>query len=218
MTGEQSVIEKISATKFKATSLSVLTRVEMTKMTIQVTRYGKPIAEIVPVQSEPKVAKRKLGLFQGKIEILGDIMAPTFDSSDWGHAERLKLLLDTHILIWAASEPTKIGRAAKRRLEDASTELWFSSLSILEILNLQAKGRLGKGDPRWWFPELKKELNLMEAPVTSEIALETSHFTLKTGDLVDNLLVATARVLKLTFFTADRHIVDSGAVPFLENR
>ena len=76
-------MEKISATKFKATSLSVLTRVEMTKMTVQVTRYGKPIAEIVPVQPENKLAKRKLGLFQGKFEITGDIVAPAFEPSDW---------------------------------------------------------------------------------------------------------------------------------------
>ena len=83
MTGEQGTIEKISATNFKATSLSVLTKVEMTKMTIQVTRYGKPIVEIVPVRSELTATKRKLGLFQGKIEILGDIMTPALDNSDW---------------------------------------------------------------------------------------------------------------------------------------
>jgi prevent-host-death family protein len=82
MTATQTV-ETISATKFKATSLSVLTRVEMTKMPIQVTRYGKPIARIVPVQPAARLTKRKLGLFEGKIEILGDIVAPAFDASDW---------------------------------------------------------------------------------------------------------------------------------------
>ncbi len=55
----------------------------MTKMSILVTRYGKPIAEIVPVRTESTPAKRKLGLFQGKIEILGDIVAPSFEPSDW---------------------------------------------------------------------------------------------------------------------------------------
>jgi PIN domain nuclease of toxin-antitoxin system len=130
----------------------------------------------------------------------------------------LKLLLDTHILIWAATAPKKIGAAATRRMEDSRTELWFSSISILEILKLNTKGRIGHGDPRWWFAELKKELNLLEAPVTSEIALETSRFTLLTGDPIDTLLVATARVLKLTFFTVDGPILESGAVPFLANR
>jgi prevent-host-death family protein len=77
------VIEKISATKFKATSLSVLTRVEMTKTPVQITRYGKPIAQIIPVQQDAPLAKRKLGMLQGKIEILGDIVAPAFDPSDW---------------------------------------------------------------------------------------------------------------------------------------
>ncbi len=130
----------------------------------------------------------------------------------------MKLLLDTHILIWAASEPGKIGKAASRRLEDPRTELWFSPLSVYEILILNKKGRLGHGDPRWWFPELQREFKLMEAPVTSEISLETSHFALPHGDPIDQLLVATARVLKLTMFTVDEKIVDSEAVAVLANR
>jgi PIN domain nuclease of toxin-antitoxin system len=135
-----------------------------------------------------------------------------------GFAQKLKLLLDTHILIWVASAPGKIGKAATRRLEDSRTELWFSPLSLLEIFNLNTKGRIGHGDPRWWFPELKRELGLIEAPVTSEIAFETSHFTLPTGDPVDRLLVATARILKLTFLTADEPIIQSRSVAVLPNR
>jgi PIN domain nuclease of toxin-antitoxin system len=130
----------------------------------------------------------------------------------------LKLLLDTHILIWAASEPGKIGKAASRRLEDPRTELWFSPLSVYEILILNKKGRLGHGDPRWWFPELRREFKLMEAPATSEISLETSHFALPQGDPIDQLLVATARILKLTMFTVDEKIIDSGTVAVLANR
>ena len=49
---DSTVIEKISATKFKATSLSVLTRVEMTKTPVQITRYGKPIAQIIPYPAD----------------------------------------------------------------------------------------------------------------------------------------------------------------------
>jgi PIN domain nuclease of toxin-antitoxin system len=134
----------------------------------------------------------------------------------------MNLLLDTHIIVWVASAPHKIGQAATRRLEDPRTELWYSPLSVYEILKLQESGKLtGKlrhGDPRWWFPELKKALNLREAPVTAEITLETASFRLPTGDPIDSLLVATARVLKLTFFTADRPITDSGAVATLPNR
>lgn len=140
-----------------------------------------------------------------------------------GNAERLKvqtlkLLLDTHILVWVATEPGKIGKAASRRLEDPRTELWFSPLSVSEILNLNKRGRLGHGDPRWWFPELKREFNLMEAPLTAEVAFETAHFSLPHGDPIDQLLVATARVLKLTMFTVDEKIIDSAAVAVFPNR
>jgi prevent-host-death family protein len=83
MTAPPQPIEKISATKFKATSLSVLTRVETTKTPVQITRYGRPIAQIIPVQPDANSTRRKLGIFQGQIEIVGDIMAPAFDASDW---------------------------------------------------------------------------------------------------------------------------------------
>ena len=130
----------------------------------------------------------------------------------------MKLLLDTHILIWAASEPDKIGKAATRRIEDPRTELWFSPLSVSEILNLNKRGRLRYGDPRWWLPELQRQMNLLEAPITFEIAFETSHFALPHGDPIDQLLVATARILKLTMFTVDEKIIQSGAIPVLANR
>lgn len=76
-------MEEIAISKFKATCLSVLEQVRKTKKPILVTRFGKPIAEIVP----PSVSERPaswLGSMVGTGEILGDIVSPALTLEEWG--------------------------------------------------------------------------------------------------------------------------------------
>jgi prevent-host-death family protein len=75
-------MEEIAASKFKVTCLSVIERVRKTRKPIRVTRYGKPVAEIVPL-SAPKYPKRKLGDMAGSILYMGDVISPSLDSSDF---------------------------------------------------------------------------------------------------------------------------------------
>jgi antitoxin (DNA-binding transcriptional repressor) of toxin-antitoxin stability system len=74
-------MEQIAISKFKATCLAVLERVRKTGQPILVTRFGQPIAEINP----PCRTKRsiRLGGGIGTVEILGDIVGPTGNISDW---------------------------------------------------------------------------------------------------------------------------------------
>ena len=74
-------MEEIAISKFKATCLAVLQRVKKTGQPILVTRFGQPIAQIVP----PGAANRRirLGTGVGSMRILGDIVGPTGDISDW---------------------------------------------------------------------------------------------------------------------------------------
>lgn len=74
-------MEKIAISKFKATCLAVLERVRRTKQPIQVTRFDKPIAEIVP-PGESERPRRRLGTLGGG-RIFGDIVGPIGDESDW---------------------------------------------------------------------------------------------------------------------------------------
>jgi antitoxin (DNA-binding transcriptional repressor) of toxin-antitoxin stability system len=78
-------MEEIAISKFKATCLAVLERVRKTGQPIRVTRFGQPIAEINP----PAVAKRpiRLGGGIGTMQILGDIVGPIGDISDWEAAQ-----------------------------------------------------------------------------------------------------------------------------------
>jgi antitoxin (DNA-binding transcriptional repressor) of toxin-antitoxin stability system len=74
-------MEQIAISKFKATCLAVLERVRKTRQPVVVTRFGQPIAQISP----PELAKRmpRLGGGAGTMEILGDIVSPIGDESDW---------------------------------------------------------------------------------------------------------------------------------------
>lgn len=76
-------MEEISISKFKATCLAVLAKVQKTGQPMLVTRFGQPIARI-----EPSAPKRiKFGGMIGKGKILGDIVGPIGDISDWEAAQ-----------------------------------------------------------------------------------------------------------------------------------
>ena len=75
-------MEEIAISKFKATCLAVLEKVRKTKRPIRVTRFGDPVAEVVP-PSTPKPSARGLGALKGTGEIRGDIVSPASDEKDW---------------------------------------------------------------------------------------------------------------------------------------
>jgi prevent-host-death family protein len=74
-------MEKIAVSKFKATCLAVLEGVRRTGKPVLVTRFGKPLAQVVPPASPGR--RRKLGTQRGKALIVGDIIAPAVDENDW---------------------------------------------------------------------------------------------------------------------------------------
>ena len=72
----------IPATKFKATCLAVLSVVTRSGRPVTVTRFGKPIARIVP--PEPLRPKRRvLGAYKDQIRIVGDIVSPVLPPEAW---------------------------------------------------------------------------------------------------------------------------------------
>ena len=75
-------MEEIAVSKFKATCLSVLQRVNKTRKPVLITRFGKPIAEVVPPPPPPPRANW-MGSMAGTCEILGDIVGPTSTEEDW---------------------------------------------------------------------------------------------------------------------------------------
>ena|ERR1700690_3168773 len=69
-------MEEIAITKFKTTCLAVLERVRKTGKAVVVTRFGKPVAEVVPHHPSRK-RKHWVGFRAGTGEITGDIVSPS---------------------------------------------------------------------------------------------------------------------------------------------
>lgn len=59
----------------------------------------------------------------------------------------MRLLLDSHALIWAVDEPTKLGPAAIVALKDKSNELWLSAATIWELAIKRGLGKLSLSAP-----------------------------------------------------------------------
>jgi len=129
----------------------------------------------------------------------------------------LKLLLDTHVWIWSQIAPGKLSRRVRRALEDEANEVWLSPVSIWELVLLVEKRRMAlDGDVVEW--ATKAAAPLKEAPLTAEIVLETTRFSLPHPDPADRFLVATARYLGLTLVTSDARLLALKAVSTLPNR
>lgn len=75
-------MEEMAISKFKATCLATLERVRRTGRPLRVTRFGKPVADIVP-PSPDRPQRLWLGSLRGTLEIRGDILAPSSELVAW---------------------------------------------------------------------------------------------------------------------------------------
>ena len=75
-------MKEIAISEFKAKCLGILEQVRKTRTPIRVTRFGEPVAEVVP-PSPGKDKGRRLGSMVGTAQIVGDIVGPTGSFDDW---------------------------------------------------------------------------------------------------------------------------------------
>ena len=118
----------------------------------------------------------------------------------------MKLLLDTHILLWAAGGSPRLPATAKNLIEDVDNSLTFSAASIWEVA---IKHMLGRTDFRVNPTDLRTRLlvnGYMELSVASPHALELVALPPIHKDPFDRMLVAQAIVEEATLVTADRTV------------
>ena len=115
----------------------------------------------------------------------------------------MKLLLDTHLLLWAAGEPARLSRKAKHLLADPENELLFSPASLWEV---SIKRGLGRKDfdvePRL----LRRGLidnGYGELPITSDHVVAVDTLPPIHKDPFDRVLVAQALVEGVMLLTSD---------------
>ena len=115
----------------------------------------------------------------------------------------MKLLLDTHLLLWAAGMPEKLSPAARRLLEDPGNLPVFSAASLWEITIKQG---LGRDDFRVNARVLRRSLldnGYEELPITSAHAVAIDSLPPIHKDPFDRLLVAQATVEGIMLLSAD---------------
>lgn len=118
----------------------------------------------------------------------------------------MKLLLDSHLLLWAAGAPDSLPAAARGLLEDPDNELMFSAASLWEIATKRA---LGRDDFQVDARVLRRGLldnGYGELAITSEHAVAIDALPAIHRDPFDRILVAQALVEGVTLVTSDETI------------
>ena len=118
----------------------------------------------------------------------------------------MKILLDTHLLLWAANDPRRLSRTARRLIENPENQLLFSAASLWEITIKQSLGRQDfRADGRL----LRRGLldnGYIELPITSEHAVNVDRLPQSHKDPFDRILVAQALVEGVTLVTSARKL------------
>lgn len=75
-------MKEMAVSEFKAKCLAVLAEVQKTKKPVRVTRFGKPLAEVMP--PSPDISPSSwIGSMKDSMKILGDIVSPANDEKEW---------------------------------------------------------------------------------------------------------------------------------------
>ena len=74
-------MRKMAAGKFKTNCLAVMDEVQAKRVTVVITKHGKPVAKLVPVEPQDDDI---FDFLAGKGRITGDVVSPAFTSEEWG--------------------------------------------------------------------------------------------------------------------------------------
>lgn len=115
----------------------------------------------------------------------------------------MKLLLDTHLLLWAAGEPDRLSAEACSLIENPENELLFSAASLWEVA---IKRGLGRNDFKADARLLRRGLldnGYSELPIVSDHVVAIESLPTLHKDPFDRVLVAQATVEGITLLTID---------------
>jgi PIN domain nuclease of toxin-antitoxin system len=125
----------------------------------------------------------------------------------------MRLLLDTHAVMWMDATPERFSARVRDLLGEAEHDLFLSVVVVWELGIKHARGKLTLPEPIDEYV-----LSLVERARMSLLAIDTTHvldavtLPLHHGDPFDRMLIAQARIEKLTLVTADpviaRYAVD----------
>ena len=118
----------------------------------------------------------------------------------------MRLLLDTHVLLWAAGRDARLSAAARRLIDRTGNELIFSAASLWEVALKRQSGKKDFGAEPAVLRRRLLESGYMELPITGIHAAATSALPLIHKDPFDRLLLAQALVEGMTLVTSDTQL------------
>ena len=121
----------------------------------------------------------------------------------------VKLLLDTHALVWWVTGSDRLGAQAKTELTDRGNEVVLSAASAWEIATKTRLGRLSEGQTILiGLDRVVRELHLTELPITRQHASVAGSFTMSHRDPFDRMLAAQAATEGARLVTVDPAFAD----------
>src|ERR1700687_3722349 len=119
------------------------------------------------------------------------------------------ILLDTHVVLWLTTDPTKLSSRGKSAIEDARKNgdgLAISDITLLELATLATRGRIHLGISLESFLQ-EVETRFVVFPITGRACARAMGFPATyPKDPADRIIGATALVEGLSLITADREI------------
>ncbi len=119
----------------------------------------------------------------------------------------MKLLLDTHILLWWLADDARLPPEAHRGIADRATEVVISAATAWEIAVKRSAGRLDAPDD---LPGALARHGFDPLAITVEHALSAGSLPLHHGDPFDRMLIAQAHLEGLTLVTVDPTFAEYG--------
>ena len=119
----------------------------------------------------------------------------------------MRLLLDTHVFLWAAGEPEELSAPARAAIADAANEVYVSAAVAWEISIKSALGKLTvPAEPAAWFPVRLRSLGFGSLPILPEHALAVGTLPDHHRDPFDRIIIAQAQLEGLQLVTRDPQI------------
>jgi PIN domain nuclease of toxin-antitoxin system len=115
----------------------------------------------------------------------------------------MRILLDTHVLLWALIEPAKLNPEVLASLEDPQNEVMFSAASVWEMAIKAGLGRADFQVSPEEIVEAARASGFIELPVRSAAALKVAALPHHHRDPFDRLLMAQALTEPAALYTAD---------------
>jgi PIN domain nuclease of toxin-antitoxin system len=115
-----------------------------------------------------------------------------------------RFLLDTHVLLWAVSEPKRLAREVRTLVEEGRYAV--SVATLWELVNKKEKAAAPVRDPGAWWERYVVQRHTVIVPIRANHVLYLDRLPLLHRDPFDRMLVAQAAVEEMTLVTSDRAI------------